>query len=216
MGGSRLKELVIWDWNGTLLNDVDVAFQAMNTMLAKRQLPLLSGLDCYREIFTFPVREYYLSAGLNLEKETFEELAVEWTGLYHQFYPSCGLYPDALKTVQALEKLGVRQVIVSASQQQALDAQVEEQGLSHYFQAKLGISDIYAGGKAGLAGAGDCSKPSVVCGGYPSRLGGSPGGGMLLRLGGSGASEQTAFGNRRSSGVGWYLPSAGLDCQGGS
>lgn len=152
MGGSRLKELVIWDWNGTLLNDVDVAFQAMNTMLAKRQLPLLSGLDCYREIFTFPVREYYLSAGLNLEQETFEELAVEWTGLYHQFYPSCGLYPDALKTVQALEKLGVCQVIVSASQQQALDAQVEEQGLSQYFQAKLGISNIYAGGKAGLAG----------------------------------------------------------------
>lgn len=135
-----MKELVIWDWNGTLLNDVDVAFQAMNTMLAKRQLPLLSGLDCYREIFTFPVREYYLSAGLNLEQETFEELAVEWTRLYHQFYPSCGLYPDALETVQALEKLGVRQVIVSASQQQALDAQVEEQGLSQYFQAKLGIA----------------------------------------------------------------------------
>lgn len=60
--------------------------------------------------------------------------------------------PDALETVQALEKLGVRQVIVSASQQQALDAQVEEQGLSHYFQAKLGIFNIYAGGKAGLAG----------------------------------------------------------------
>ncbi|MGI6254903.1 MAG: HAD family hydrolase [Acutalibacter sp.] len=146
-----MEKLVIWDWNGTLLNDVNVALQAMDTMLARRDLPLLKSLDRYREIFTFPVREYYQAAGLNLEREPFEELAVEWTQLYHRFYPSCGLYPGALETVRSLREQGFRQVIVSASQQQALDRQVEEHGLSGFFQARLGISDIYAGSKAGLA-----------------------------------------------------------------
>ena len=47
--------------------------------------------------------------------------------------------------------MGLEQAIVSASHQQALDSQVEEQGLGGFFQARLGISDIYAGSKAGLA-----------------------------------------------------------------
>lgn len=147
-----MKKLIIWDWNGTLLDDVDAAFRAMNAMLAKRGLPLLSGLGQYREIFTFPVQDYYAAAGLDLEQESFEELAVEWTRLYRQLYPGCGLYPGARETVRVLKEAGACQVIVSASQQQALDAQVREQGLDRYFQTILGISDIYARGKAGLAG----------------------------------------------------------------
>ena len=147
-----METVIIWDWNGTLLNDVEVALRSMNAMLARRGLPELSGLERYRELFTFPVRDYYQAAGLDLDREPFEELAVEWTAMYHRFSVGCGLYPGARETLTALEKAGLEQVIVSASQQQALDRQVEEQGLTQCFQVRLGISDIYAGSKAGLAG----------------------------------------------------------------
>ena len=142
---------ILWDWNGTLLDDVEVALAAMNEMLARRGLSLLQGRKPYRDIFTFPVRVYYTAAGLDLSAEPFESLAVEWTGLYHRFYPRCGLFPAARAVLQAVGEMGLEQAIVSASHQQALDSQVEEQGLGGFFQARLGISDIYAGSKAGLA-----------------------------------------------------------------
>ena len=34
---------VVWDWNGTLLDDIDVSMEALNTILKKAQLPLVSG-----------------------------------------------------------------------------------------------------------------------------------------------------------------------------
>ena len=60
---------ILWDWNGTLLDDVEVALAAMNEMLARRGLSLLGGREPYRDIFTFPVREYYTAAGLDLSAE---------------------------------------------------------------------------------------------------------------------------------------------------
>ena len=146
-----MKHYVVWDWNGTLLNDMEVAVEVMNQMLARRGLPLLDGLEPYREIFTFPVRTYYLSAGLDLEREKFEDLAVEWTELYGELSKTCGLFPNAEETLDKLKEMGIGQLIVSASPQETLERQVEGQGVRESFQALLGLSDIYAGSKAGLA-----------------------------------------------------------------
>lgn len=143
---------VVWDWNGTLLDDVDAAIGVMDRMLSRRGLPLLGGPGRYREIFTFPVREYYLSAGLDLDREPFEELAVEWTRLYGEASQSCGLFPGAENILGRLEERGMVQLIVSASPQETLERQVGVRGIRNCFQALLGLSDIYAGSKAGLAG----------------------------------------------------------------
>jgi phosphoglycolate phosphatase len=142
---------VVWDWNGTLLNDVDVAMAVMDRMLSRRGLPSLGGAERYREIFTFPVREYYLSAGLDLVREPFEELAVEWTQLYGELSPRCVLFPGAEGVLRELEERGVVQMIASASPQETLERQVEAQGVRERFQVLLGLSDIYADSKAGLA-----------------------------------------------------------------
>lgn len=32
---------IIWDWNGTLLDDLDVSMDALNSILTKEQLPLV-------------------------------------------------------------------------------------------------------------------------------------------------------------------------------
>lgn len=146
-----MYQCVVWDWNGTLLDDVAAAMGVMDTMLARRGLSLLGGKERYREIFTFPVREYYLSAGLDLEREPFEDLAVEWTELYQEASQNCGLFPEAAEILAKLEQAGVAQLIVSASPQETLERQVESLGVRGRFQALLGLSDIYAGSKAGLA-----------------------------------------------------------------
>src|SRR3712207_913570 len=72
---SRLidKKHVIWDWNGTLLNDVDHAIETMNHLLTDHSLPILDKAR-YQKIFDFPVKGYYDSLGFDYAKESFESL----------------------------------------------------------------------------------------------------------------------------------------------
>ena len=51
-------ESVIWDWNGTLLNDRHVAVNIINQLLNDRDLRRIT-IDQYLDVFTFPVRDYY-------------------------------------------------------------------------------------------------------------------------------------------------------------
>lgn len=144
---------IIWDWNGTLLDDPAVCLGVMNRMLARRGLPELADLDRYREIFTFPVKDYYVLAGLDLTKEPFEDLAVEFMEDYTESAKACSLRPGAVEAIQAIHAMGLRQVVASASEQGDLERQLGEQGLAGSFHAVLGIADRLAGGKAGLAQA---------------------------------------------------------------
>lgn len=143
--------LVVWDWNGTLLDDMDVCLGVINGMLRRRGLPPIPDLDRYREIFTFPVRTYYALAGFDLEREPFTDLAEEYMTGYRAASRSCGLVAGARETLAALERMGARQVLASASRQDDLERQVAEQGVQGAFSAVLGMADQLGGGKAGLA-----------------------------------------------------------------
>ena len=59
---------IIWDWNGTLINDAWLFVEIMNEELKDRKLPLITVKD-YRKHFTFPVKKYYENLGFNFEKE---------------------------------------------------------------------------------------------------------------------------------------------------
>ena len=56
---------IIWDWNGTLLDDTWLCVEGINQALIKRNLTPISE-DRYREVFTFPVRDYYKKLGFDL------------------------------------------------------------------------------------------------------------------------------------------------------
>ena len=143
-------QYIVWDWNGTLLDDVPTCVRVMNGMLRRRGLPLLTR-ERYREIFTFPVREYYRLAGLDLDREPFEALAVEYIGEYNRRALGCGLYPGAEGVLRRLADAGYTQIIASASERGALARQVEARGITAYFQALLGVGDSLGTTKAGLA-----------------------------------------------------------------
>ena len=59
-------ESIIWDWNGTLLNDVRIAIDSINYLLLDRKLVPLT-LERYLEVFTFPVQNYYEQIGFDLK-----------------------------------------------------------------------------------------------------------------------------------------------------
>ena len=66
---------IIWDWNGTLLDDVETNLRTANRMLARRNLPVIGNTDRYREMFSFPVIDFYRKAGFDLTEEEFRTTA---------------------------------------------------------------------------------------------------------------------------------------------
>lgn len=139
----------VWDWNGTLFDDVDICIYSINELLARHGLKRLDAKK-YREIFGFPVKDYYKRAGFDFSLISFDELAKEYMEIYQPLSDSCRLRRGAQETVDALKKEGIESVILSASRTDYLLRQMkntEIRGIS----AVYGTDDILAGGKAGLA-----------------------------------------------------------------
>jgi phosphoglycolate phosphatase len=137
---------IIWDWNGTLLDDAEICREAINKMLKVRGLPELS-LSTYRNVFTFPVIDYYKEVGFNFDIEDWEPVAMEFINLYLNALPACRLTPFAVQTLETFKQKGYRQAIISAMQHDALLKSVSELGIYDYFDYIGGIGDHYGGGK---------------------------------------------------------------------
>jgi phosphoglycolate phosphatase len=140
-----LKEIdtIIWDWNGTLLNDVEICIEGINRLLKRRGLEMLQK-DRYREIFTFPVRDYYTAAGFDFSREAFEIPAEEFIVEYKKLLPQASLFEDVGRTLEHFRESGIQQYIVSAMEQQALLESVHSHGIAHFFENVCGIADNLA------------------------------------------------------------------------
>lgn len=140
------RTTIIWDWNGTLLDDAEICREAINKMLKARNLPELS-LEKYRDVFTFPVFEYYKEVGFDFNNEEWESVAIEFINLYLSALPTCELTPFASETLKRFKQKGYRQAIISAMQHDALLKSVSALGIYDYFDYIGGIGDHYGGGK---------------------------------------------------------------------
>jgi phosphoglycolate phosphatase len=139
---------IIWDWNGTLLDDVEWCIAQINIMLKKRNIKTLTDISDYHSVFRFPIIEYYKKAGFDLEIEPFEILAKEYINLYHgEGSSSVKLHDDAEGVLKILKVNQISQIILSASEQENLLSQLRPFDIQHYFDEILGISDIYAKSK---------------------------------------------------------------------
>lgn len=137
---------IIWDWNGTLLNDMVICIECMNTLLNKRSLPQLSS-DHYREVFTFPVRDYFLKIGFDFTTEDFEIPAVEFVDLYNSKHEDVCLFPEARGTLHHFRNQGFNQYILSAQEKSLLRKLIRFYEIEKYFSAITGISDNFAESK---------------------------------------------------------------------
>lgn len=137
---------IIWDWNGTLLNDTELAVETMNGMLAKRGLPLMT-TERYKDVFTFPVKEYYQKIGFDFDTEPFEIPALEFIERYNQLVGNCRLHNDSVAVLNHFRSKGIPQFILSAMHQETLDQCLEHYQISHFFDHVSGLDDHYAHSK---------------------------------------------------------------------
>lgn len=140
--------LLIWDWNGTLLDDVEACLNVANRMLKKRGMKPIPGLEAYRSIFRFPVIGYYRDMGYTFEDESFEAVSADFIACYKEEFKRCGLMPGAEETLRKIAAAGIPQTILSATGEDRLANEIASYGLLGYFETILGLTDDLAFGKA--------------------------------------------------------------------
>jgi phosphoglycolate phosphatase len=134
---------VIWDWNGTLLNDIDLCISSINKLLNDRKIPQINK-ETYKEVFSFPVKEYYKTIGFDFEKEDFSIPAHQFIDLYNESFDSCSLQKSAIEVLTYFRKNGVRQFVLSAMEHEMLEKTLEMKGITHFFEGVAGLKDHYA------------------------------------------------------------------------
>lgn len=159
--GSPYSHL-IWDFNGTVLDDVDICIECINRMLSKRGLPVFSDREQYRSSFRFPVIDYYRAVGLDLEREDYYTvLAPEWVAYYRAFETQCGTVTGARDVLHRMKAAGMRQVLLSATREDQLREQVDRLGVSGCFDEIVGNNNIHAAGKIHLVSTWMQSHPGA-------------------------------------------------------
>ncbi len=140
---------VIWDWNGTLLDDAAYCLDLTDRMLKAFRLPPMETLETYREKFGFPVSAYYASLGF--DEKIFPEVAVLWMDSYMRNEASIPLHSDAVEVTSWIHRQNVRQVVISASKIDNLKIQLASRPYFEDFDPPCGLGDIYAGSKTDIA-----------------------------------------------------------------
>ena len=131
---------IIWDWNGTLLDDVAAAVNALNRMLAIRNVAPVTQ-DFYRAHFGFPVRPFYEVVGLDLAREDWDRICTD----FHQFIaeePNQHLRPDTPDTLRYVRDRGGHQAILSALRQDLLLRDTAREGIQASFDAIYGVDNL--------------------------------------------------------------------------
>ena len=131
---------ILWDWNGTLLDDTEAALATLNEMIAVRGGQPI-GMEFYRDHFAFPVRPFYDKIGIVAHDED------EWNGIAREYHEVYGRQPKKLNplAVTALEmakEAGCRQSIVSALRQDLLEADMARNGVTKYFERICGSDNL--------------------------------------------------------------------------
>ena len=134
-----MKKHLIWDWNGTLLDDVTAAVGALNRMLVKRGAAPIT-VEHYRRRFGFPVRPFYSELGVDLKKWDWDEICED----FHNFIleePQC-VRSDARSALELAKSYGFRQSVLSALRQDKLESAIGAAGFREFFDFVYGVDNL--------------------------------------------------------------------------
>lgn len=144
-------DFVLWDWNGTLLNDLEMNLEIVDVLLSKHSIKTEVSREFYLNNFGFPVSRFYEKMGFDLSKHEFLSLADEYDEEYLKRLRKTELFENTRATLAALSSEGVHQAVISATEHERLVSQVKGYGIEEYFDAVLGTKNHFGNGKTDVA-----------------------------------------------------------------
>ena len=104
---------IVWDWNGTLLDDTWLCLDIMNRQLQNINKPTIS-YDEYQRLFDFPVRNFYEKIGFDFIKKSYESVAQNFIQEYTRRRFECSLHFGVHAILKKLNHYGCEHSILSA------------------------------------------------------------------------------------------------------
>jgi phosphoglycolate phosphatase len=139
---------IIWDWNGTLIDDTCLCLEITNQMLRERDLPEVE-LHRHRDLFDLPISVYYERIGFDFDADPMQVLNDEFAASYAARRAECGLHHPATDILGGFAARGYAQSVLSAYPQDALEDAISYFRLSGYFSGLFGHLETFAGSKLG-------------------------------------------------------------------
>ncbi len=140
---------IIWDWNGTLLNDIWLSVEVINSVAQKYNLKKISQEE-YQENFSFPVINFYNYMGFDFTRTTFEEISIEYVDMYNARRHECSLHDGARDFLETAKNSGISQSVLSAYRKDFLNQIITHHNIEKYFDFVSGLDDVFAASKLEL------------------------------------------------------------------
>ena len=142
---------VIWDFNGTILDDLRVSIDSADELLIRHGLSPMLSVEKYHSVFGFPIMEYYKRIGFDFEKVPYSVLAHEWVDIYLRRVKEAKVKDEIRAVIDSLSEMSMKQTVLSMTDKNMLVSQIKELGLYDTFDEIYGLDNIYAKSKLELA-----------------------------------------------------------------
>ncbi|KVN07013.1 MULTISPECIES: HAD family hydrolase [unclassified Burkholderia] len=139
-------EHVVFDWNGTLIDDIDLAVLSVNRCGERFGVPPVTR-ERYRALFGFPIADFYAALGFDFSTTPFAMIVRHYLESFDPQVAECKLHEGALDLLDAARVAGVGVSILSASHRDILLDTLDAKGLRGRFAQIVGLSDNRATSK---------------------------------------------------------------------
>jgi phosphoglycolate phosphatase len=129
---------VIFDWNGTLLDDVTHTIHATNAVLEHLGHAPVT-LDRYRKHCRVPIAHMYQDFGVDMDELTRHKTVIHdmWNGIYNTRTQMAGLRQGAQEALDSLKRQEQRVIILSNHTVENIAGHAQRFGIHEHFEAIL-------------------------------------------------------------------------------
>jgi phosphoglycolate phosphatase len=128
----------IFDWSGTLVDDLGPVIEATNAVLGKYDLPPLDR-EGFRRSFRLPYREFYTEV---LPHVPLDELESHFRPAFYAAVTPVTILPHAREKLEWCAARGIRCFVLTSMDTTAFEQQMDEFGLRDLFEATYsGVPD---------------------------------------------------------------------------
>lgn len=121
---------IIFDWSGTLCNDIDLSLEATNYVLEQYQVAPLTKAE-FRAEFQLPYPDYY---AWKVPAAPLDELENHYRHCFDTSTLRATALPGAQEFLEFCKRRGIRCFILTSMDPRAFDEQARDLGLHHYFE----------------------------------------------------------------------------------
>lgn len=136
---------IIWDWNGTIMDDVGIALDAVNDMLSQWNRPVIS-LKEYRKAMDTPIIHFYENF-FDMSQTSFDWIAVHFNAYYAAHQQNISLHQGIVDRLEDFCQMGCRQLVLSSSAGHIIQRYAKGYEIENYFEAILGADNLLSESK---------------------------------------------------------------------